>query len=86
MLNTRLGQEEAAVLCGVLQDIGRLPGVDRSTRREARRWARAMRPSMPRRDVRRVAWLLYDATGQPRISSAQQDAIRSWAAYLEGLI
>jgi hypothetical protein len=84
MLKTKLGQTEAAALSRLLQDISRVPGLDPSTQRTAGKWARATRPSMPRRDLQRMAWFLDDATLWAPLS--QKDAISSWSAYIEGLI
>lgn len=86
MLKTRLGQEEATDLSALLQDIAKTPQIADPVRKLARRLARSMRPSMPRRDLQRVAWFLDEVTTQPPISSKRQEAIRMWTAYLEGLI
>lgn len=85
MRRVRLGRDSKKV-CRLLEGLGRHTSVPADLRQRATSLASAMRPTMDRRQVQEVAWLLQDAGGRRSLPARDQDAVRFWAAYLEGRI
>lgn len=84
MHRVRLGRDSKKV-CRLLEDLGRA-SIPADLRQRASSLANSIRPTMDRRQVQEVAWLLQDAGGRRSLPARDQDAVRFWAAYLEGRI
>ncbi len=77
---------DAATVCGLLRDLGDLPGrrMAADLRDAATFWASQIHPGMQRGDLQTIAWLLRDASDDLRVPGPCRDEARYWAAYLEG--
>jgi uncharacterized protein (UPF0147 family) len=85
MAKVGITEEEVGLVARLLQDIEAGADVPNNLRANAALWAVRMEPSMDRRDLQRVAWLLKSAskTGMPR---GERRRARRWAAQLQARI
>lgn len=85
MRRVRLGRDSTKV-CRLLEDLGRRASIPADLRQRATNLAGVMRPTMDRRQVQEIAWLLQDAGARRSLPARDLDTVRYWAAYLEGRV
>jgi hypothetical protein len=84
MSSVRIGPTGAMTVGRLLRDIGRGRGMSPDLRNDASRFASLMRRKMDRRDVERVAWLLWNVSSARSYPYSQRKQARYWATFLEG--
>jgi hypothetical protein len=83
MSSVRIGPTGASSVSQLLSDISRGPELPDEIRDNANRGAPLMRRRMDRRDVERIAILLWNIC-ESRASASQRRQAQYWATYLEG--
>jgi hypothetical protein len=86
MASVRIGANGAATVGRLLREIGEGGGLSPDVRRNASRYAAAVRRRMERRDVEMIAWLLRDVSSTGEYPLSRRERARYWAAFLEGRI
>ena len=86
MARVRLRRRETTAVRRLLREIGQGQGVPTDLRHSASRHIRAVRRSMRKADVDRVAGVFRRASVQRELAPTCQDAATYWAAYFEGRV
>jgi uncharacterized protein (UPF0147 family) len=83
MKKIRIGWRHSARVRSVLGELGSDQTIPSDLRKDAAYWSRAMTRKMHERDLRTVAWLLLDASGEHSVPFVRRRTARYWASYLE---
>jgi hypothetical protein len=84
MSNVRIGPTGASTVGRLLREIGHGRGLPTDLRDDANQFAASVRRKMDRRDVERVAWLLWNVSSTRSWPSSRREQARYWATFLEG--